>query len=161
MIHFDDFLGLAATDLTPYRTVIFHGRSGSGKSTAIEFLLGTRLAGRAGVVVVDEITTLSDLIRERGRLRSGGTLLVATHVSPTLVRLIAPSPAIVFHTDRDETKIARHIERRGISASAAVIETYVRRFGATYTDADLIMERWPAPSFDRSYATFLKLGAID
>ena len=39
---FDDFLGLLAEDLARVRTLVLHGRSGSGKSTTLRHLLGNR-----------------------------------------------------------------------------------------------------------------------
>ncbi|HEX6179505.1 MAG TPA: hypothetical protein VF057_14170 [Thermoanaerobaculia bacterium] len=154
MTPFDDFLGLAEMDLSRYRTIIFHGRSGSGKSTAIHYLRETMFPDAR---VIDEITTYRDLMKCRF---TGERLLVATHVAPGLIRLLAPKPATVFHTDRDAAKIGRYLERLGVSVSAPTIDEYLRTFRATYTDADLIMERWPAPSFDESFAKFQKFGDI-
>ena len=158
MTFFDDFLGLAAFDAHRFRMIVFHGRSGSGKSTAIEFL---RQRITTPVVVVDEVTTLVDFFRLQKSLRSNATVLVAAHISPLWFRLIRPWSIAVFRTDRETSKIERHLERRGIRSSQDSIDAYARRFRATYTDADLIIERWPAPSFDESFARFLKLDHID
>ena len=151
---FDDFLGLSALDLSSYGLIVFHGRSGSGKSTAIEFLLQNHFRNRA-VIVVDEIATPLDLVRARRLLRSSTTRLVASHVPPFLFRLFARRIA-VFRTDRDSSKIARHLQRRGVRASNAAVDEYVRRFGATYTDVDLILERYSKGDFDRALGRFLK-----
>ena len=155
---FDDFLGLAGMDLSRYRTLIFHGRSGSGKSTAIAYLRETAFPDAR---VIDEITTYRDLVRWSARGLGGHRLLIATHIAPNLLRLLAPKPAIVFHTDREGAKIARHLARLGMAASPETIAEYVRTFGATFTDADLIMEQWPSPSFDQSFARYLKFGRIE
>ncbi|HUP50161.1 MAG TPA: hypothetical protein VNA04_15355 [Thermoanaerobaculia bacterium] len=160
MTVFDDHLGLAGRDLTPFRLILFHGRSGSGKSTAIRFLLENSFRDRP-VEVVDEIGALRDLFRMRALLRNNVTLLVATHVHPFWFRLLAPGRMLVFHTDRDPSKIARHLARLGVSATPAAVQAYVGRFGATYTDAELIMERWPSPIFDHSLARFLKFDRIE
>ena len=156
MTGYDDFLGLRNLDLSRYRTIVFHGRSGSGKSLAIEFLVSTQVPA---AVVVDEITTWRDLCRLRGP--RSGVLLVASHVSPWLVRLFVRGPVAVFHTDRESAKIARHFQRNGVVASQTTIDRYTKMFGATYTDADLIMERWPSRNFDESFARFMKLGRIE
>jgi hypothetical protein len=155
MTTFDDFLGLAEMDLSRYRTIIFHGRSGSGKSTAISYLRETMFPDAR---VIDEITTYRDLMKHRFDTHP---LLIATHVAPVLLRVLSPKPAIVFHTDREGSKIARHLARLGMPVSPRTLEEYVRAFGATYTDAELIMERWPARSFDESFARFRKFGRID
>jgi hypothetical protein len=158
MTFFDDFLNLAQFDAGRYRLIVFHGRSGSGKSTAIEFL---RRRMTTPVVVVDEITTLRDFFRAQRSLRNGGTVLVASHISPLWFRLIRPTSIAIFRTDRETAKIARYLERRGVQVSQRVVSAYARSFRATYTDADLIMERWPSTSFDESFARFQKLGHIE
>jgi hypothetical protein len=158
MTFFDDFLDLAAFDARRFRMIVFHGRSGSGKSTAIEFLR-TRMT--SPVVVVDEVTTLSDFVRVLKTLRNNAPVLVATHISPLWFRLIRPWSIAVFHTDRETTKITRHLNRRGIHSSQDAVAAYAARFRATYTDADLILERWPSASFDESLARFQKLDHIE
>jgi GTPase SAR1 family protein len=160
MTGFDDFLGLAGRDLSRFRVVVFHGRSGSGKSTAIRYLLENRFREeRTGVI--DEITTFRDLVRRRSELNGEGPILVATHVDPRWFRLFVRGPMAVFRTDRDGSKIGRYLARLGIEASPASVELYVRTFGATYTDVDLILERCPSPSFDRALGTFLKFHRIE
>lgn len=158
MTFFDDFLNLAAFDASSYKLVLFHGRSGSGKSTSMRFLQ-SRMS--QPVVVVDEITTLRDFFRTLRTLRSKGTVLAATHISPLWFRLIRPWSIAVFRTDGEAAKIKRYLDRIGVHSSHAVVEAYARRFRATYTDAEVIMERWPAASFDESFARFQKLGEIE
>lgn len=175
MTRFDDFLGLDSRDLSRCRRVLFHGRSGSGKTTAIEHLLATqfrdrdvhRIAGppfaatpaavRPGAVIaVDEIESLRDLRHLLPLLRLDATLLIATHVAPMFFPVAGIVPGAVFRTDRDQEKLSRHLAWHNVAASAAAIREYCRRFGATYTDADLIMERYPGGSFDAALARFLK-----
>lgn len=158
MTGFDDFLGLAGLDLSAYRLIVFHGESGSGKSTAIRFLLDHQLRNER-IQVIDEIATLRELVQMRRVLRERS--LVATHVPPLWFRMLAAGPVKIFHTDRDAAKIARYLERLGIEASPVACERYVREFGATYTDVDLILERCPAPDFDVSLSRFLKFCRID
>ncbi len=160
MTVFDDFLGLGGRDLSTFRLVVFHGRSGSGKSTAIHYLLENRFR-QTRVGVIDEITTLRDLVRRRHELNGESPILVATHVDPRWFHLLVRGPIAVFRTDRDSSKIGRYLGRLGIEASRASVELYVRTFGATYTDVDLILERCPSPSFDRSLGTFLKFHRIE
>ena len=179
MTYFDDFLGLGALDLSRARRVLFHGRSGSGKTTAIEHLLATQFRGRAvrwiagppypagpvaaepgAVIAVDEIESLRDLRQLLPLRRLDATLLIATHVHPALFPLCGIVPDAVFRTDRDRAKLARHLARRNVAASPAAIGEYCRRFGATYTDADLIVERCPGRSFDAALARFLKFDDI-
>jgi RNase adaptor protein for sRNA GlmZ degradation len=152
-MRFDDFLALGDRDFATHDLVIFHGRSGSGKSTAIQFL--QRRNPHVPYQIVDEITTFRDL----GKIlrTHGGPLLIATHVHPLWLRVLKPlARAVIFRTDRDSGKLHRYFNERSVRASAEAVALYVREFGATYTDAELILERYPSASFDQSYARFRK-----
>jgi energy-coupling factor transporter ATP-binding protein EcfA2 len=171
---FDDFLDLAARDLSRHRLIVFQGASGSGKTTALRFLLerhrdfsgrrylylqGPPFADRAWprVIAVDEATGAEDLRLVDALLGRGKTVLMATHVGVGWLRLRHPlMRAAVFRTDTGTPKIARYLRRRAIAASAETVEAYVRRFGATYTDVDLVLERSPGSSFDQALARFLR-----
>lgn len=150
---FDDFLALGDRDFSSHDLIIFHGRSGSGKSTAIEFL--RRKNPHVSYQVVDEITTFRDLGKLLPTRR--GPVLIATHVRPIWLRLMKPfARTVIFRTDRDSAKLVRYFVERSIRASAEAVALYVREFGATYTDAEVILERYPSASFDQSYARFRK-----
>lgn len=149
---FDDFLGLAARDFSRHRVVAFVGESGSGKSTAIGFLR----ARYPAMAVIDEARA-ADLPRLCRMVAAGRAVLVASHLPAWLLRLALPAGRVaIFRTDCDPGKIARYLEARRVRASGAAIDAYVRRFGATYTDIDLILERFPGPSFDAALASFTR-----
>lgn len=154
---FDDFLGLAARDFSRHRLVVFVGRSGSGKSTAIGFVRQRHPAFE----VMDELRRLADLERLRAPLQRGARMLVASHVAAGWFLALRPFMRVaVFRTDRDEGKIARYLHGRRIAASAPAVAAYVRRFGATYTDVDLILERFPSASFDASLRLFTRFCSL-
>ena len=173
---FDDFLALAAHDFSRCRLVVFYGCSGSGKSTAIEWLLRSHpdFAGRdavriegpplrvpeevAPLVVLDEITAPRELLLVARLLARGSTLLVASHLRPAWY--CAFPRASVFTMDADRAKIARHLGRLGLAASPHAVDLYVRRFGANYTDVGIILERHPAPTFDLSLGAFLRFSHL-
>ena len=152
---FDDFLGLAARDFSAHRAVAFVGESGSGKSTAIHFLLQCHPDFQRGdVLVIDEAQT-ADLVRLWRPLARGAKALIASHLGAATLRACLPFPGVAVHrTDRDRAKIGRYLERIGVAASTEAVEAYVRRFGATYTDVDLILERFPGRTFDQALAGF-------
>ena len=173
MREFDDYLGLDRIDLGRYRLVVFVGRSGSGKSTAIGHLLKNHpsFRGRESAVLrrpsfarpaeIPDVVVVDDLVEPRelrfvlDQLRSGRTLLVASHLGAAWYRIVSLFvPTIVFRTDADAAKIGRYLERRGVGASPEATRAYVRRFGATYTDADIILERYPGRSFDEALGRF-------
>jgi energy-coupling factor transporter ATP-binding protein EcfA2 len=180
MTHLDDFLGLGDRDLSRCRRVLFHGRSGSGKSTAIKHLLETQFADRArrsllgppferierpvdrgAVIAVDEIESFRDLRQLLPLIRLDATLLIATHVAPAWFPLVGCVPDAIFRTDTDSDKIGRYLARKNLTASPAAVREYCRRFGATYTDVDLILERYPHRGFDEALSRFLKFDWID
>lgn len=173
MIGFDDYLGLRRRDFSRAELVVFTGRSGSGKSTAIRFLLEhhpdfrdreqlhlgaapfTVPARRWDVIAVDDLTAPRELGAIVRLLRSSRTLLVASHLAPALLRplqLVARSS--FFRTDADTAKVARHLARLGVTATSEAVARYVALFGATYTDVEIILERYPEPTFDRALARF-------
>lgn len=153
---FDDFLGLAGRDFSRHRVLAFVGRSGSGKSTAIGFLVRHHadFQGRE-VIVVDEAASrraIRDLVPA---IRNGSRVLMATHLHPWVIRTALPFPGVaILRTDNDTAKLERHLERRGVAGSRNAIRAYVRRYGASYTDLDLILERFPGRSFDDALARF-------
>ncbi|MFN2443024.1 MAG: hypothetical protein ABR517_10095 [Thermoanaerobaculia bacterium] len=180
MVPFDDYLGLGRIDLHRFRLVVFIGRSGSGKSTAIDHLLATHPAfrgresvvlqrplfappdGLPGVVALDDLLEVRELRVVAGLLRSGRTVLVASHLGPMWYQLLSLFvPAIVFRTDRDEAKVARYLRGKGIDASASATRAFVRRFGATYTDIDIILDRYPERSFDDALARFQRFCRLE
>ncbi len=172
----DDFLGLASRSFTGIGLVVFTGISGSGKSTALEFLRhhpdfsgpdwvavhrgreGLRFPRcRGSVVAIDELLTLGELRPLAGLLRHN-RVLVASHLPRACFLPFAGTRRIrLFRTDLDRGQIARLLARRGIRFSAAAVEDYCRGYGANYLDLEHIMERWPGNDFDRSYAAFRRL----
>ncbi len=177
---FDDYLDLRSRDFSRARLVVFTGRSGSGKSTAIRFLLEehpdfrgrealrlagppfSRFEGRADVIVVDDLTSIRDLRAVIPLLAASRTLLVASHLSPAWFRPLHPAiRCALFRTDLDAGKIERDLARRGIAASSGAVRKYTEAFGATYTDLDIILERCPAETFDAALARFTKFCRVD
>lgn len=155
---FDDFLGLATRGFASHRVVAFVGESGSGKSTAIRFLLERHPDFQRGEVLVVDEARLVDLLKLWQPIACGRQALVASHLPAATLRSLLPFPGVaVFRTDRDCGKIRRYLERLNVAATATAVQAYVRRFGATYTDVDLILERFPGRSFDTALGCFERL----
>lgn len=174
---FDDYLGLADVNLCDVRLVVCYGMSGSGKTTAIQFLCREnphlrarlvhpiRLVGcsysvprlKHALITLEEVWLIPHLLFVLRLLLGGNTVLVSSHLHPLWffpLRLIWSQR--VFVLDRDTDKIVRHLEARGIVFSQSAVLLYCRKFGANYRDIDIIMECCPAASFDQSLHRFLK-----
>ncbi|MFP6620065.1 MAG: hypothetical protein VB877_12015 [Pirellulaceae bacterium] len=178
----DDYHQLMGLDLTSTRLVVFQGMSGSGKTTAIDYLCKHhdqfrgrsvrtfRLAGprcllpplREQLVVLDDVRFLRQLLPLGRLLRRGNTVLVASHLLPVYFmpwRLRWPSR--VFVMDQDEAKIERYLARKEVGFSREAVLQYCRLFGANYLDVDFILERRPGNNFDEALAHFLKFCELD
>lgn len=171
---FDDFCGLARADFRGVRLVEFCGVSGSGKSTAIEFLCREHRdfrerqpivvapasapvgdAPSGALVVVEEVRRPWDLRFVARLLRRGATVLTASHLRPAWSAPLGLRWRRRAYTlDRDWRKITRFLAAECIEHTPQAVRRYCRRYGANYIDAALILERRPGASFDDALAHF-------
>ena len=116
---FDDYHGLLQRNLATVRLMIFEGMSGSGKSTAIDYLcrrhrhfrnrqprvfrISTSLRQvplwQNELVVLDEVCLVKQLLLVQRLLRCGNTVLVASHLGSHWflpLRLCWPSQVFVM-----------------------------------------------------------------
>lgn len=176
--YYDDFLGLRERDFRRVSLIGFYGESGSGKSTAIEYLLAhhpdfagadplvirPRISGWRKVptgtrhVVIDEIYSPGHLSEVRSALAPGRQVLVASHLHPYLLHTSFPfTPRAVFVTDTGDKKIAGYLHRKGITYTDKAVSMFIKRYGATYTDIDIILAHTRETDFDRAMYRFDKL----
>ena len=153
---FHDYLGLARRGFRGIRLVLLHGESGSGKSTALQWLLRNHpeFVDR-GWRVVDEVRVPADMARVWRALRAGERVLVATHVRP---RWYAPlrfyGRQAWFDLDAHPAKITHWLAQRGVRASAVAVAEFCRRYGPNYVDARLVLEHTGGMDFDLALARF-------
>jgi len=159
---FDDYLGLASRSLAGVDLVSFHGRSGSGKSTAIEYLLA-RHPDMEGHRSGARVTVFDDLLgpREIGRivraLGRGQRVLAACHFDRRWLGVLRLRwRVLAFDLDAMPAKIERWLDARGIDYTPRAVERFCRVYGANYADAAIILERFPGASFDRALSRFLR-----
>lgn len=177
MSEVDDFLGLGATSLADLRWIALGGCSGSGKSTLAAWLVQTHpdlgearwlqdrplsfeaaQDARDGLWVVDEVVSLRQLRAVGDLLARGNRVVVATHLPAVCFHLLrARWHGRYWHTDRGHEKLARHLARRGVRSSDEGLRRFTSRYGANYTDLDIILEAAPNRDFDRSLARFERL----
>lgn len=158
---FDDYLGLARRPLGRYRGVTFHGRSGSGKSSAVAFVRARHpdLGGERGgeVAVFDDLVSPRSLPEIARALAEGRRVLAACHFHPRwLLPLRARWRLASFALDPLPAKLERALDKRGIRYTRGAVEAFCRRFGANYTDLAIVLEYAPAASFDAALARFLR-----
>ena len=172
---FDDHLGLLSRDLSGLRLLALHGVSGSGKSTAIDWLLRAhpafrgrpcsrvtgpgidwrRLGLSSELVVVDECSAPRDLLGLVRLLGRGHRVLAASHLPlATSVALGLAWPVLALATDRDPAKIERYLAALGADFSAARVGALCQRSGASYAWVNLILDYDGGLDFDRAYDRF-------
>jgi len=181
--HFDDHLDLEAIAFGERCTIIFHGASGSGKSTCIAHLLErhpgfrgqphAKITGgpiewnhvrpvKERLVVIDELLTLTDMWHLGRLMQSGHVVIAASHLPPWLTGLFGVIwPLRQFATDRDERKITRFFQRQKITCSPQTVSEFCKKFGATYTDAEIILDHTGGSDFDLAYRRFTQLCSIE
>jgi len=172
----DDFLGVGDLAVRDLRALVLVGRSGSGKSTLLHHLIATHpdLVGedvvvldarpmnwraarrlRDRVVLVDEVLTWREVPEVYRLAARGCRVLVASHAPAALyapLRFLGPIRTL--HTDRDPAKLRRYLARRGVRSDADALRAYLRRYGATYTDLDIVLERCPSDDLSVALARF-------
>lgn len=180
---FDDHLGLSEMDFDKVRLVVFHGASGSGKSTYLNQLLkahpGFRdrpadvIGGgtidwsavrkpRAELVVVEELLANREVLEIARLLRAGHRVMAASHLHPWITGLLGVTwPTLQFATDRDPMKIERLLSRRGIQYSPETVAAFCRIHGATFTDVDIVLEHCGGRDFDRAFSRFQRYCSIE
>lgn len=165
----DDYLGLLHRPLRKFRLIVFHGESGSGKSSLMR-LVATRhsdFAGRqrswiqpfdpipahAEVLLVDEVQGWRDLHCLTPALRTAQAVLLASHVDP---RWLWPwrfrHASLCLRLDRVTIKLERQLARLGVRYSARALDTFMARFGANFTDLEIVLELGPGDDLDAAMA---------
>ncbi len=156
---FDDALNLAERDFSTTRVVVFCGESGSGKSSAIRFVMHRHphFQGDADVRVIEELRSWFDLGALLSALWRGQRVLVASHLPIWLHRCLgALARTQVIALDHHPEKISRWLSTHNVVHSDAAVAAFYRRFGANYTDALLILRHSEAVSFDQALWRFFR-----
>ncbi|HEX9710153.1 MAG TPA: hypothetical protein VGB42_09340, partial [Candidatus Thermoplasmatota archaeon] len=117
---FDDYLRLGDALLSGTRVLVLRGRSGSGKSTYLRWLVGTH-PDVAGAHAAGELATLDEVLDARGlpalwrAARSSRMTVAASHLPGWAhVPLRALGPLRVLDLDRPLTKLRGWLDARGI-----------------------------------------------
>lgn len=179
----DDYLGLLTQPLRGLRLLLFHGESGSGKSSQIQLLIDAHpeLRGRerqtidaqqmpaaADITVIEELRGWADTQVLSPALRRSQLVLVASHIEP---RWLWPwrwrVPHRCYRLDARVDKLARWLTKRNILFGAAALRAFVDRYGANYTDLEIVLGQAPGGSgglpisFDAAWAGFCRGSRIE
>ena len=179
---FHDFLGLANRSFEQERLLVFHGTSGSGKSSNLKFLadhhpqfrshdspwiwsMGKRFkvssVQNKRLVVVDEIISLFQFSALRKLLRTNQTVAVASHLHPLWFKLLGPTlPSRSFRTDRDSAKLRAYLDGRAVQYSENALQLFCQHYRASYVELQCILERAPGLSLDQALCLNRKFDKI-
>jgi len=156
---FDDALALADRDFRGVDVLVLCGESGSGKSSAIRFLMHRHAHFRDDpcLRVIEELRSWRDLRHLFVAWWRGQRLLVASHLPVAAHRCLGVLMRTrVIALDRHPQKISRWLDARGIGYSEAAVTCFCAKFGANYSDAELILQHAGAIDFDQALGRFLR-----
>ena len=167
---FNDFLGLKKINFGNARLLIFHGISGSGKTSNLNYIAHYHSTFKSGsvkwiwtlhkrfkaqsiqnhdLVVVDEIVSPFQLPAITKLLRSNKKVAVATHLNPIWFKALSPlTPTLSFRTDTSTEKICRYLDEKDISYSPESIISFCESYGSNYVDLQCLLENNPGHNFD-------------
>ena len=167
---FDDFLSLSKQSFNNTRLLIFHGISGSGKSSNLNYLAHhhpsfqnqrvkwiwthhKRFKVQAiqdyELVVVDEIVSPFQLPAISKLITQNKKIAIASHLNPAWFKVLFPfTPTLSFRTDASGQKIRRYLDKRDISYSDESILSFCKIYGSNYVDLQCTLENHPGKTFD-------------
>jgi hypothetical protein len=172
--NFDDFLLLENRKLDAFSVIVFSGISGSGKTTALNWLSmnhpdfdsqeatwirGTPILWRkhydSRCLFVDELTRIRDMFHVRRLAKSGHRIVAASHLPEWFMRgLLWDKGYISFRTDRDLDKIRRYLEIRGVSYDDSTLEKYSQKYGMSYSDLEIVLSHTGANNLGMAMKLF-------
>jgi hypothetical protein len=170
---FDDFLGLGRQSFEQTDLLIFHGVSGAGKSTNLNFLayhhpffrdktvhwiwtkhkrFNIQSVQSYKLVVVDEIVSPIQLPAVYSLLKTNQTVAIASHISPMWFKLFFRHKRnISYQTDASTKKLSNYLKTRGIPHSTKVLRQFAIQYGSNYVDLQCMLEAYPCENFDDAF----------
>ena len=170
---FDDFLGLGRQSFEQTDLLIFHGVSGSGKSSNLKFLayhhpffrdktvhwiwtkhkrFNIQSVQSYKLVVVDEIVSPIQLAAVYSLLKTNQTVAIASHISPMWFKLFfRHKRTISYQTDASTKKLSNYLKTRGIPHSTKVLRQFANQYVSNYVDLQCMLEAYPCENFDDAF----------
>ncbi len=178
-----NYIDLQTIKFDQFDLIVFYGCSGSGKSTQIQQLLKTQFSLEqvttinaapvpwerllqsknkfSSLIYIDEIQQRRELSYLRLLLTKKHKLFIASHVRPAwFFYLRMQYKTCIINLDHYHSKIAMRLQQLGLTFSQTAVTHYIRSYGASFTEIDIILERYPETSFDQALVQFQKLNSI-
>lgn len=179
---FDDFLGLSRQGFEDVRLVLFHGMSGSGKSSCLHFLayhhpffrnqsihwiwtkhkrVKVHSIQAYDLVVIDEIVSPFQLFSIHKLLKSNKTVAIASHIHPAWYRLFFSfKHTRSYQTDASTKNLSAYLNRNGIYHSQPALRQFSKQYGSNYVDLNCILDAHPGKDFDNAFESSKKFNTI-
>jgi hypothetical protein len=184
---FIDTLDFNRHDFGQYQLTLLTGESGSGKSTAIEYLINSNrdkqvfryldvavlecrdsigqyypVAEQNLVLVVDEVWSLAHIKQLRDWVKAGYRFVVASHAHAFLSRaLLITTRSKLFNLDACQHKLPCYLSAKGIGFTSQSLKQYRQLYGNVFTELQIILEHYPDSHFDEAFNRFHKFNQID
>lgn len=159
--YFDDYLDLLNKDLSKYKYIIFFWNSWSWKSSYISYLFKNNKSLSDNVIVIDEIFDFFDLLKIFIKLCTNKQLIIASHLNIIYYYIFRIFWKILFFkTDDNLKKIKNYLDYKKYNYSEKTLKQFINFFWATYTDLDLILEKYDWNNFDEAYNKFMKYNRV-
>ena len=160
---FDDYLDILQQDFSQYKYIVFLWNSWSGKTSYIEELLKKNTSITKDITVIDEIYNVSDLLKMFLLLFDRKKkFIIASHIwfrYYSVFKLLWKVKEI--QTDDNSKKIENYLEYKKLKYSKEVLDKFIKMYGATYTDIDIILEKYDWDNFDIAFTNFIKFNTLD
>jgi len=178
---FIDYLDIKQIQIEQFDLIVFYGCSGSGKSTQMKQLIRSqwqlpfsRINASPipwdllchenkfySLIQIDEISQRKELKHLRRLLSQKHKLVVASHVRPAWFWCLRKQyNTCIINLDQKVSKITLRLQQLGLNFSNTAVDHYLRCYGASFTEIDIILERCSDNNFDHALARFQKLNHI-
>ena len=158
---FDDYLELLNYDFSKYKYIVFTWNSWSWKSSYINKLLKLNKTLSNNIIVIDEIFDVNDFIKLFFSFLSNKKFIIASHISINYFYIFRFLWKIKYiKTDKHHSKICNYLQCKKINYSKEVVDKYISMFWSTYTDIDIVLEKYKWIDFDEAFYNFIKFHKI-
>ena len=155
---FDDYLNLLNYDFSTFKYIIFKWNSWSWKSSYIKKVLKTNKSINKKIIYIDEIFNIFDFLKVLKLLiKNKKKFIIASHISFKYFFFLNLFWKIKkIETDTSHKKIYNYLNYKKMTFSKEKVEEFIKMFWATYTDIDIILEKYNWNNFDKAFNFFIR-----